>query len=98
MFMNSKNSKISDPHRLILNFADKINLKRNDKYVPLSNLNIYDTQKNIKSHTKIANLKYRPQHEMKSLNYLIDYLLIRYSRLLRIYLLKDMEKRLIILY
>ena len=43
MFMNSKNSKISDPDRLILNFADKINLKRNDKYVPLSNLNIYDT-------------------------------------------------------
>ena len=35
MFMNSKNSKISDPHRLLLNLTDKINLKRSDKYVAL---------------------------------------------------------------
>ena len=26
IFMNSKNSKASDPHRLLLNLADKINL------------------------------------------------------------------------
>ena len=26
-FMNSKNSKISDPHRLLLHLQDKINLK-----------------------------------------------------------------------
>ena len=38
MFMNSKNSEPSDPHRLLLNLADKINLKRTDKYVALSNL------------------------------------------------------------
>ena len=25
--INSKNSKISDPHRLLLNISDKINLK-----------------------------------------------------------------------
>ena len=30
IFMNSKNSKTSDPHRPFLNLADKINLKRND--------------------------------------------------------------------
>ena len=29
--MNSKNSKIFDPHRLILNLTDKINLNRSDK-------------------------------------------------------------------
>ena len=34
-FMNSKNSKTSDPHRLLLNLTDKINVKRNDKYVAL---------------------------------------------------------------
>ena len=34
--MNSKTSKKSDPHRLLLNFIDKINLKRNDKYVAIS--------------------------------------------------------------
>ena len=31
VFMNSKNSKTSDPHRLLLKLADKINLKRSDK-------------------------------------------------------------------
>ena len=31
--MNSKNSKTSDPHRILLNPADKIHLKRSDKYV-----------------------------------------------------------------
>ena len=46
--MNSKNSKTSDPHRLLLNLADKVNLKRSDKYVPLSNLSIYYAWKNIK--------------------------------------------------
>ena len=29
--MNTKNSKTSDPHRLLLNLTDKINLKRSDK-------------------------------------------------------------------
>ena len=38
--MNSKNSKTSDPHRLLLNLTDKMNLKRSDKYVSLSNLSI----------------------------------------------------------
>ena len=37
-FMNSDNSKRSEPHRLLLSFTDKINLKRSDKYVALSNL------------------------------------------------------------
>ena len=27
IFMNSKNGKISDPHRLLLDFTDKMNLK-----------------------------------------------------------------------
>ena len=38
LFMNSKNSGIYDPHRLLLNLTDKINLKRSDKYVALSTL------------------------------------------------------------
>ena len=28
IFMNSKNIKASDPHRLLLNLSNKINLKR----------------------------------------------------------------------
>ena len=50
--MNSEHSKTSDPHRLLLNLSYKINLKRSDKYVALSNLNIYYTRKNIKKSCK----------------------------------------------
>ena len=47
IFMNSENSKTSDPLRLLLNLLDKIDLKRSDKYVALSNLSIYYTWKNV---------------------------------------------------
>ena len=47
IFMNSGNSKTSDPHRLLLNFTDKIDSKRKDKYIALSNLSVYYTWKNI---------------------------------------------------
>ena len=40
-FMNFENSKTSNLHRLLLNLTDKINLKKSDKYVALSNLSIY---------------------------------------------------------
>ena len=43
IFINSENSKTSEPHRLLLNFTDKRNLKRNDNYFALSNLSIYYT-------------------------------------------------------
>ena len=36
MFINSKNSKASNSHRILLNISDKINLKSSDKYVALS--------------------------------------------------------------
>ena len=52
IFMNSKNSKTSDTHRLLLNLPYKINLKRSDKQVALSNLSIYYTWKNIKKSYK----------------------------------------------
>ena len=45
IFMNSKYSGTSDLHRLLLNLTDKINLKRSDKCVALSNLSIYYTRK-----------------------------------------------------
>ena len=41
--MNSRNSKISDPHRLLLNLTDRMDLKRKDKYIALSNRSIYYT-------------------------------------------------------
>ena len=42
--MNSEDSKTSDPHRLLL--------RRKDKYVALSNLNISYTWRNIKNSYK----------------------------------------------
>ena len=41
--MNSKNSKISDPHRLLHNLTDIVDLRRKGKYIALSNLSIYYT-------------------------------------------------------
>ena len=47
IFMNSKNSETPDPHRLLLNLADKINLRRKDKYIALSDVSIYYTWKKV---------------------------------------------------
>ena len=49
IFMNSENSKTSEPHVLILNLTDKLDLRGGEKYIALSNLSIYDTWKDIKS-------------------------------------------------
>ena len=48
IFLNSENSKTSYPHRQLLNLTDKIDLRRKDKYIALSNLSTYYTWKNIK--------------------------------------------------
>ena len=51
--MNSKNSKTSECHVLVLiKLADKLDLRRGQKGVTLSNLSIYCTWKNIKSSYK----------------------------------------------
>ena len=47
--MNSENSKTSEPHVLILKLTDKLDLRRGEKSIALSNLSIYYTWKNIKS-------------------------------------------------
>ena len=47
--MNSGNCKTSDAHILILRLTDKLDLRRGEKSIDLSNLSIYYTWKNIKS-------------------------------------------------
>ena len=47
--MNSENSKTSDPHVLILQLTDKLDLRRGGKSIASSNLNIYYIWKIIKS-------------------------------------------------
>ena len=41
IFMKSKNSKTSNPDRLLLNLTDKIDLRKKYKYIALSNLSNY---------------------------------------------------------
>ena len=55
--VNFKNSKAYDPHTLLLNLAEKIVLKRKDKFIALSILSIYYTWKNIKKSYKNNNFK-----------------------------------------
>ena len=51
IFMSYENSKT------LLNLSDKINLKKIDKYVALSNLSVYFTWKNMKQSQKNNNFK-----------------------------------------
>ena len=48
IFVNSESSKTSKPHVLILKLIDKLDLRRGEKHVALSNLSIYYTWKNVK--------------------------------------------------
>ena len=49
IFMNCRNSKTSKPHVFILKLTDKLDLRREEKIIALSNLSIYYTWKKIKS-------------------------------------------------
>ena len=48
-FINSKNSKTSEPHKLKYNLIDKLDLKNPNKNIALASLSIYYTWKNVKS-------------------------------------------------
>ena len=48
-FMNSKNSKTTEPHRFKYDLIDKLDLKNSNKNMALGNLSIYYTWKNVKS-------------------------------------------------
>ena len=48
-FMNSKNSKTSEPNRFKYDLIDKLDLKNPNKNMALGNLSIYYTWKNVKS-------------------------------------------------
>ena len=49
IFMNSENSEASEHHVLVLKLTDKLDLRRGQKTVALSNLSIYYTWKNVNS-------------------------------------------------
>ena len=47
MFINSENSKNSEPHVLIISLTDKLDLWKGEKSIALLNLGIYYPWKNI---------------------------------------------------
>ena len=57
IFMNSENSRTSEYHVLVLKLTDKLDLRRGQKTVALSNLSIYYTWKSIKSSYNSNKLK-----------------------------------------
>ena len=95
IFMNSKNSKTSDPYRLLLNITDKIDLRREDKYIALLNLGIYYTWKNIKKSYKndkfkISGPTWNEEFQLPDGLYSISDILDYFECIL-----KNMEKRLL---
>ena len=56
IFMNTKNSKINDPHKFVLSLPQGLHLRSLNKHVPLQNLSIYYTCKNMSQQYKINKL------------------------------------------
>ena len=57
IFLNSENSKTSEPHRFRLDLTDKFDLKDPKKKMAVANLSLYYTWKNVKS--EYSNNKYK---------------------------------------
>ena len=68
IFMNSENSETSKTHVLILKLTDKLDLRRGEKIIALSNLSIYYSWKNIKSPYNNNKFKIYLQHGMINMN------------------------------
>ena len=97
IFVNSKNSKTSNLHRLLLNLAEKINLKISDKYIALSNLSLYYTSKNIgkaykNNKFKISTPTWAEEFELPDGSYSISDIPNYFEKIF-----KNMEERLLIL-
>ena len=80
IFMNSENSKTSDPYILLLTLTDKIDLRRIDKYMALSNLSIYYTREKIfkksnkNNKSKILTPKWKEEFELPDGSYSMSYI------------------------
>ena len=91
IFMNSENSRTSEYHVLILKLTEKLDLRRGEKSIALSNLSIYYTWKNIKSSCnnnkfKISAPTWNDEFELPDGSYLVsdiqdyfEYILKKYN-------------------
>ena len=73
IFFNYKNSKTSEPHRLLLNLLGQIDLKNMLPSILVSTT--LQKKKKKKIHTKTVDLKYQLQLGMESLSYAMSYVL-----------------------
>ena len=92
--MDSTNSKTSDPHRLLLNLTDKIDLRRKGKYIALSNLSIYYTWTNIKNSYRNNKFEISDPTWNEEFELLDEPILYQIFKII----LKNTEKRLLILH
>ena len=77
IFMNSENSKTSEYYVLVLKLTDKLDLRRGQKTVALSNLSIYYTWQNVKSSYnnnkfKISAPTWSEEFELPDLSYSVS--------------------------
>ena len=84
VFANSENSKTSEYHVLVLKLTDKLDLRRGQKSIALSNLGIYYTWKNIKSSYnnnkfKISAPTWSDEFELLDGSYLISDILKKHN-------------------
>ena len=96
IFMNSENNKTSESQVLILKLTDRLDLRRGEKILALSNLSIYYTWKNTKS--SYNNNKFKKSASTwndKFDSILMDRILYQIFKVILSIFLKSMEKILI---
>ena len=93
--MNSENSKNSEYHVLVLKLSDKLDLRRGQKSVALSNLSIYYTWKNRKSSYKNNKFKISAPTWSDEFNYQMDRIQYRIFKIILSIFLKNIVKVLI---
>ena len=82
IFMNIENSKKNEPHKLFLNFSQRLDLRSSNKHVALQNLSTYYTWKNkkqcknnkLKILTPMWNDKFELPHGSYSVSDIQDYI------------------------
>ena len=71
IFMYSEKSKPFDPHRLLLNLTDKVDMRRKDKYIALSNRK--NTKKSYKNNKfKIPAPTWNEEFELPDASYSVS--------------------------
>ena len=91
IFMNTENSKISEPHKFKLDLANKLNLKNPNKNMASANLSICFTWKTSNQNTTTINLRFLHQLGIILLIYLMVFILLHIFRIILNLSLKNMK-------